>query len=159
MSWAARAPCTRPPWAQVRPPTDPSEPHLSGPPLTLHGSKRTFCFSDPQDTGVVPRSHHERRSTQNDHTAGSGWWVSGNFTKQLKLCIKSLFCKICLFFSLRLFLVRDSQSNPKAFVLTLCHHQKIKHFQILPVSSPLLFHCFYSPLLLEMCSTSSFKTS
>lgn len=35
---------------------------------------------------------------------------------------------------LRLFLLRDSQSNPKAFVLTLCHHQKIKHFQILPVS-------------------------
>uniref|UniRef100_A0A674NZP3 Growth factor receptor-bound protein 10b n=1 Tax=Takifugu rubripes TaxID=31033 RepID=A0A674NZP3_TAKRU len=31
-----------------------------------------------------------------------------------------------------LFLVRVSQSNPKAFVLTLCHHQKIKHFQILP---------------------------
>ncbi|KAF0047656.1 hypothetical protein F2P81_001289 [Scophthalmus maximus] len=26
----------------------------------------------------------------------------------------------------------DGQSNPKAFVLTLCHHQKIKHFQILP---------------------------
>ncbi|MEQ2211126.1 Growth factor receptor-bound protein 10, partial [Xenoophorus captivus] len=33
-----------------------------------------------------------------------------------------------------LFLLRVSQSNPKAFVLTLCHHQKIKHFQILPVS-------------------------
>ncbi|RXM28519.1 Growth factor receptor-bound protein 10 [Acipenser ruthenus] len=32
----------------------------------------------------------------------------------------------------RIFLLRDSQSNPKAFVLTLCHHQKIKHFQILP---------------------------
>ncbi|XP_073405978.1 growth factor receptor-bound protein 10 isoform X2 [Dendrobates tinctorius] len=31
-----------------------------------------------------------------------------------------------------LFLLRDSQSNPKAFVLTICHHQKIKHFQILP---------------------------
>ncbi|XP_030644622.1 growth factor receptor-bound protein 10 [Chanos chanos] len=31
-----------------------------------------------------------------------------------------------------LFLLRDSQSNPKAFVLTLCHKQKIKHFQILP---------------------------
>uniref|UniRef100_A0A3P9IY96 Growth factor receptor-bound protein 10b n=1 Tax=Oryzias latipes TaxID=8090 RepID=A0A3P9IY96_ORYLA len=31
-----------------------------------------------------------------------------------------------------LFLVRVSQSNPKAFVLTLCHHKKIKHFQILP---------------------------
>ncbi|KAF4087583.1 hypothetical protein AMELA_G00072290 [Ameiurus melas] len=30
-----------------------------------------------------------------------------------------------------LFLLRDSQSNPKAFVLTMCHHQKIKHFQIL----------------------------
>ncbi|XP_046899387.1 growth factor receptor-bound protein 10-like isoform X2 [Hypomesus transpacificus] len=30
-----------------------------------------------------------------------------------------------------LFLLRVSQSNPKAFVLTLCHHQKIKHFQIL----------------------------
>uniref|UniRef100_A0AAZ3RSQ4 Growth factor receptor bound protein 10 n=1 Tax=Oncorhynchus tshawytscha TaxID=74940 RepID=A0AAZ3RSQ4_ONCTS len=32
----------------------------------------------------------------------------------------------------KLFLLRDSQSNPKAFVLTLCHHQKIRHFQILP---------------------------
>ncbi|XP_045443131.1 growth factor receptor-bound protein 10 isoform X2 [Pipistrellus kuhlii] len=31
-----------------------------------------------------------------------------------------------------LFLVRDSQSNPKAYVLTLSHHQKIKNFQILP---------------------------
>uniref|UniRef100_A0A3Q3GWL4 Growth factor receptor bound protein 10 n=1 Tax=Kryptolebias marmoratus TaxID=37003 RepID=A0A3Q3GWL4_KRYMA len=31
-----------------------------------------------------------------------------------------------------LFLLRVSQSNPKAYVLTLCHHQKIKHFQILP---------------------------
>lgn len=40
-----------------------------------------------------------------------------------------------LIFSIpRLFLLRDSQSNPKAFVLTLCHHQKIKNFQILPVS-------------------------
>lgn len=37
--------------------------------------------------------------------------------------------------AVRLFLLRDSQSNPKAFVLTLCHHQKIKHFQILPVSN------------------------
>lgn len=31
-----------------------------------------------------------------------------------------------------LFLLRDSQSSPRTFVLTLCHHQKIKHFQILP---------------------------
>nr|XP_033786404.1 growth factor receptor-bound protein 10 isoform X1 [Geotrypetes seraphini]XP_033786406.1 growth factor receptor-bound protein 10 isoform X1 [Geotrypetes seraphini]XP_033786407.1 growth factor receptor-bound protein 10 isoform X1 [Geotrypetes seraphini]XP_033786408.1 growth factor receptor-bound protein 10 isoform X1 [Geotrypetes seraphini] len=31
-----------------------------------------------------------------------------------------------------LFLLRDGHSNPKAFVLTLCHNQKIKHFQILP---------------------------
>ncbi|CAN9497797.1 unnamed protein product [Ophioblennius macclurei] len=31
------------------------------------------------------------------------------------------------------FLLRDSQSNPKTFVLSLCHMQKIKHFQILPV--------------------------
>uniref|UniRef100_UPI00358EE93C growth factor receptor-bound protein 10-like isoform X2 n=1 Tax=Myxine glutinosa TaxID=7769 RepID=UPI00358EE93C len=31
-----------------------------------------------------------------------------------------------------LFLLRDSHSNPKTFVLSLCHHQKIKHFQILP---------------------------
>ncbi|XP_078461151.1 growth factor receptor-bound protein 14-like isoform X2 [Lampetra fluviatilis] len=30
-----------------------------------------------------------------------------------------------------LFLLRDSQSNPRTFVLSLCHHQKIKHFQIL----------------------------
>ncbi|KAG8510385.1 Growth factor receptor-bound protein 14 [Galemys pyrenaicus] len=31
------------------------------------------------------------------------------------------------------FLVRDSQSNPKTFVLSLSHGQKIKHFQIIPV--------------------------
>lgn len=31
------------------------------------------------------------------------------------------------------FLLRDSQSNPKTFVLSLCYMQKIKHFQILPV--------------------------
>ena len=38
------------------------------------------------------------------------------------------------FFVLRVFLLRDSQSNPKTFVLSLCHMQKVKHFQILPVS-------------------------
>lgn len=43
----------------------------------------------------------------------------------------------CSLLSRRLFLVRVSQSNPKAFVLTLCHHQKIKHFQILPVRTSL----------------------
>uniref|UniRef100_A0A672KRP7 SH2 domain-containing protein n=1 Tax=Sinocyclocheilus grahami TaxID=75366 RepID=A0A672KRP7_SINGR len=32
------------------------------------------------------------------------------------------------------FLVRDSQSNPRTFVLSLCHTQKIKHFQIVPGS-------------------------
>uniref|UniRef100_A0A4W5LJ56 Growth factor receptor bound protein 14 n=1 Tax=Hucho hucho TaxID=62062 RepID=A0A4W5LJ56_9TELE len=31
------------------------------------------------------------------------------------------------------FLLRDSQSNPNTFVLSLCHAQRIKHFQILPV--------------------------
>ncbi|XP_036714550.1 growth factor receptor-bound protein 14 isoform X3 [Balaenoptera musculus] len=31
------------------------------------------------------------------------------------------------------FLVRDSQSNPKTFVLSMSHGQKIKHFQIIPV--------------------------
>ncbi|XP_004081783.2 growth factor receptor-bound protein 14 isoform X1 [Oryzias latipes] len=31
------------------------------------------------------------------------------------------------------FLLRDSQSSPKAFVLSLCHLQKIKHFPIMPV--------------------------
>ncbi|XP_039593472.1 growth factor receptor-bound protein 10 isoform X1 [Polypterus senegalus] len=31
-----------------------------------------------------------------------------------------------------IFLLRDCQSNPKAFVLTMSYHQKIKHFQILP---------------------------
>lgn len=36
----------------------------------------------------------------------------------------------------RVFLLRDSQSNPKTFVLSLCHMQRIKHFQIVPVSSP-----------------------
>ncbi|XP_037094974.1 growth factor receptor-bound protein 14 isoform X2 [Syngnathus acus] len=32
-----------------------------------------------------------------------------------------------------LFLLRDSQSNPKTYVLSLCHMQKVKHFQILPL--------------------------
>ncbi|XP_069469509.1 growth factor receptor-bound protein 10 isoform X2 [Ambystoma mexicanum] len=41
-----------------------------------------------------------------------------------------------------LFLLRDSQSNPKAFVLTLSHHQKIKHFQILPCEEE--GHMFFS---------------
>ncbi|XP_018423357.1 PREDICTED: growth factor receptor-bound protein 14 isoform X1 [Nanorana parkeri] len=31
------------------------------------------------------------------------------------------------------FLVRDSQSAPKSFVLSMCHGQKIKHFQISPI--------------------------
>ncbi|XP_075685490.1 growth factor receptor-bound protein 14 isoform X3 [Rhinoderma darwinii] len=31
------------------------------------------------------------------------------------------------------FLVRDSQSTPKSFVLSLCYGQKVKHFQILPI--------------------------
>lgn len=33
------------------------------------------------------------------------------------------------------FLLRDSQSNPKTFVLSLCHSQRIRHFQIVPVST------------------------
>uniref|UniRef100_A0A8C5RNV3 SH2 domain-containing protein n=1 Tax=Laticauda laticaudata TaxID=8630 RepID=A0A8C5RNV3_LATLA len=33
----------------------------------------------------------------------------------------------------RVFLVRDSQSNPKTFVLSLSHGLKIKHFQIVPL--------------------------
>uniref|UniRef100_A0A8C3UUA1 SH2 domain-containing protein n=1 Tax=Catharus ustulatus TaxID=91951 RepID=A0A8C3UUA1_CATUS len=32
------------------------------------------------------------------------------------------------------FLVRESQRNPKGFVLSLCHLQRIKHYLILPVS-------------------------
>ncbi|XP_061419221.1 growth factor receptor-bound protein 10-like isoform X2 [Lethenteron reissneri] len=31
------------------------------------------------------------------------------------------------------FLVRDCHSHAKAFVLSLCHNQKVRHFQILPV--------------------------
>uniref|UniRef100_A0A3P8VJW4 Growth factor receptor bound protein 14 n=1 Tax=Cynoglossus semilaevis TaxID=244447 RepID=A0A3P8VJW4_CYNSE len=31
------------------------------------------------------------------------------------------------------FLLRDSQSNPKTFVLSLCYSQRVKHFQIVPV--------------------------
>lgn len=42
----------------------------------------------------------------------------------------------------RVFLLRDSQSNPKTFVLSLCHMQRIKHFQILPVSFPPVLHTF-----------------
>ncbi|XP_040213784.1 growth factor receptor-bound protein 14 isoform X2 [Rana temporaria] len=32
------------------------------------------------------------------------------------------------------FLLRDSQSAPKSFVLSMCHGQKIKHFQISPIA-------------------------
>lgn len=35
----------------------------------------------------------------------------------------------------RVFLVRESQRNPKGFVLSLCHLQRIKHYLILPVSA------------------------
>uniref|UniRef100_A0A803JZN7 SH2 domain-containing protein n=1 Tax=Xenopus tropicalis TaxID=8364 RepID=A0A803JZN7_XENTR len=31
------------------------------------------------------------------------------------------------------FILRDSQSTHKAFVLSMCHGQKVKHFQIVPV--------------------------
>lgn len=34
-----------------------------------------------------------------------------------------------------MFLVRESQRNPKGFVLSLCHLQKVKHYLILPVSA------------------------
>lgn len=142
--------------------------------------------SHPQDTGVVPRSYHERGSPQNDYTTRPSRWVSSQIVHKIKTFYKmyqkgdkkknkqgnillfdlaaSLFktkqkkfffikhlsvfksyftsnlsiCQLLFFsfvhFPVRLFLLRDSQSNPKAFVLTLCHHQKIKHFQILPVS-------------------------
>ncbi|KPP59109.1 growth factor receptor-bound protein 14-like [Scleropages formosus] len=33
------------------------------------------------------------------------------------------------------FLLRESQSNPRTFVLSMCHRQRVKHFQILPVES------------------------
>uniref|UniRef100_A0A8C2YY75 Growth factor receptor bound protein 14 n=1 Tax=Cyclopterus lumpus TaxID=8103 RepID=A0A8C2YY75_CYCLU len=46
------------------------------------------------------------------------------------------------------FLLRDSLSNPKTFVLSLCHMQKIKHFQILPVDDE--GELFYS---LDDCHT------
>uniref|UniRef100_A0A8C0JEC6 SH2 domain-containing protein n=1 Tax=Chelonoidis abingdonii TaxID=106734 RepID=A0A8C0JEC6_CHEAB len=32
------------------------------------------------------------------------------------------------------FLLRESQRNPKGYVLSLCHLQKVKHYLILPVS-------------------------
>uniref|UniRef100_A0A5F9D3Z9 Growth factor receptor-bound protein 14 n=1 Tax=Oryctolagus cuniculus TaxID=9986 RepID=A0A5F9D3Z9_RABIT len=39
------------------------------------------------------------------------------------------------------FLVRDSQSNPKTFVLSMSHGQKIKHFQIIPIEDDgAMFH-------------------
>ncbi|XP_054643194.1 growth factor receptor-bound protein 14 isoform X2 [Dunckerocampus dactyliophorus] len=38
-----------------------------------------------------------------------------------------------------LFLVRESQSKPKTFVLSLCHTHKVKHFQILPVEDEGVF--------------------
>nr|XP_057937933.1 growth factor receptor-bound protein 14 isoform X2 [Doryrhamphus excisus] len=41
-----------------------------------------------------------------------------------------------------LFLVRESQSKPNSFVLSLCHTHKAKHFQIVPVEDGGVF--FYS---------------
>lgn len=49
-----------------------------------------------------------------------------------------LIWKFSIFF--RVFLVRDSQSNPRTFVLSLSHGLKIKHFQIVPVSKIFSFH-------------------
>uniref|UniRef100_A0A673XY94 Growth factor receptor bound protein 10 n=1 Tax=Salmo trutta TaxID=8032 RepID=A0A673XY94_SALTR len=68
------------------------------------------------------------RVIDNPLEAQSAAMEEGNAWRTLKFSTKTDF----LHFLLRLFLLRDSQSNPKAFVLTLCHHQKIKHFQILP---------------------------
>lgn len=45
-----------------------------------------------------------------------------------------MFLLLNFLISFRVFLVRDSQSNPKTFVLSLSHGLKIKHFQIVPVS-------------------------
>lgn len=47
-----------------------------------------------------------------------------------------------MLFICRVFLLRDSQSNPKTFVLSLCHAQRIRHFQIVPVSSVLTLDMF-----------------
>uniref|UniRef100_A0A8C6Y1M8 Growth factor receptor bound protein 7 n=1 Tax=Naja naja TaxID=35670 RepID=A0A8C6Y1M8_NAJNA len=39
-----------------------------------------------------------------------------------------------------LFLVRESQRNPKGFVLSLSHTQKVKHYLILPVKEGRLYY-------------------
>lgn len=61
----------------------------------------------------------------------------------------------------RLFLLRVSQSNPKAFVLTLCHHQKIKHFQILPVWISWCLNIFLLFILFEntLCVEEVYKVA
>lgn len=36
-----------------------------------------------------------------------------------------------------MFLIRESQQHGQCFVLSLCHKLKIKHYLVIPVSSPL----------------------
>lgn len=103
-----------------------------------------FLCSHPYSSAVVPWQNNQRRIPSHHPPAGAsrrvGFSVHWMWIKAKKsFCFSVLFwfgfffTSLCSLLLHRLFLVRVSQSNPKAFVLTLCHHQKIKHFQILPV--------------------------
>lgn len=96
--------------------------------------------SYPCGSAVVSQQTVPGRGSETNHSAGPHRWVY-SFKKHLILKMHwteaSAFLnlnEVVCFSLLRVFLVRDSQSNPRTFVLSLCHTQKIKHFQIVPVS-------------------------
>lgn len=98
----------------------------------------TFPHSHPHSSVVVPRQNNPRRIPSHHPPAGTSGRVLKKATNTSHHRRGRNSTHLSSSHFLRLFLVRVSQSNPKAFVLTLCHHQKIKHFQILPVRADLL---------------------
>lgn len=138
--------------------------------MYLKNKKIVILCSHPHSSALVPWQDNQRRVPSHCPPAGTSRWVS----KLAKLFFfiyfyLFIYISVCLytyricnmkwrllqhFFSFmmlhRLFLLRVSQSNPKAFVLTLCHHQKIKHFQILPVRLSLT--CYMSRAFVYCCT-------
>lgn len=101
--------------------------------------------SNPHGSAVVPQQTVSRRGSQTHHPAWPRRWVRlipyafYNTHGLMFIFSKWIFFKSSIF---RVFLLRDSQSNPKTFVLSLCHAQRIRHIQIIRVSSVLTLDMF-----------------
>lgn len=135
--------------------------------------KNAILCSHPHSSALVPWQDNQRRVPPHYPPAGTSRWVS-KLAKLFSLYIFTLiYLYTCVYIHIesvtlsegfynisspfllhRLFLLRVSQSNPKAFVLTLCHHQKIKHFQILPVR--LSHTCYMSRACLYIVAPDGF---